>query len=210
MSRYERRKKRTHQALLAAGLTAVASHGPDDLTIAQVTDTADVGLGTFYNHFADRAAFLEELWDMHFLLVDTDIDAVLGEHSTDPILRFAVAAGILVHQIRTDPMLASFTAHALGPEMEPDTHRAELVRETIRRGIEQGVFADRDVELSRRLTLGITRQFIRHHVETEPTEDAERLLIDCVLMVLGVPDTEREEGICRSMQMLDSWRENRR
>ncbi len=210
MSRYERRKQRTHQALLAAGLTAVAAHGPDDLTIAQVTDTADVGLGTFYNHFADRSAFLEELWDMHFLLVDTDIDAVLGEQSQDPVLRFAVAAGIMVHQIRTDPMLAAFTAHALGPEMEPDTHRAEMIRDTIRRGIDSGVFADRDVELSRRLTLGVTRQFIRHHVDIEPTEDAERLLIDCVLMVLGAQDSVRAEGICRSMEMLDSWREGRR
>ncbi len=210
MSRYERRKQRTRQALLAAGLTAVAAHGPDDLTIAQVTETADVGLGTFYNHFPDRAAFLEELWDMHFLIVDTDIDSVLGEHSRDPILRFAVAAGIMVHHIRTDPILASFTAHALGPEMEPDTHRAELIRDTIRRGVAEGVFADRDIELSRRLTLGITRQFIRHHVETEPTEDAEKLLMDCVLMVLGVSDPEREENICHSMQMLDSWRETRR
>ena len=57
-TRVDRRKQRTRAALLAAARQFLAE-GRSSVSIQQITDAADVGFGSFYNHFESKEALFE-------------------------------------------------------------------------------------------------------------------------------------------------------
>src|SRR5262245_9764264 len=60
-SRGERRKQETRERLLAAAFRLFADRGADAVPINQITDAADVGFGSFYNHFPSKEAIHEAM-----------------------------------------------------------------------------------------------------------------------------------------------------
>lgn len=65
--RVARRRHETRSRLLDAAFGLVAEKGMDGVTISQITDAADVGFGSFYNHFDSKegifAALVEWLFE---------------------------------------------------------------------------------------------------------------------------------------------------
>lgn len=59
-SRTERRKARTRAALVGAGRTMLGDGRASSASIQDITDEADVGFGTFYNHFTDKRDLFQE------------------------------------------------------------------------------------------------------------------------------------------------------
>ena len=57
-SRVDRRKERTRSALLGAACQLLAE-GRTNVSIQEITDAADVGFGSFYNHFESKEALFE-------------------------------------------------------------------------------------------------------------------------------------------------------
>ena len=57
-SRVERRKAQTRQKLITAARAMLASDTAAQASIQEITDTADVGFGSFYNHFSSKAELL--------------------------------------------------------------------------------------------------------------------------------------------------------
>ena len=53
--------RRAREALLQAGVAVAEREGLAGLTVAGVTEEADLAKGTFYLYFADRAAFIDSL-----------------------------------------------------------------------------------------------------------------------------------------------------
>jgi AcrR family transcriptional regulator len=51
VSRLDRRKVRTRQALIDAAVRLIAEGRGDRASIAEITEEADIGFGSFYNHF---------------------------------------------------------------------------------------------------------------------------------------------------------------
>ena len=58
-SRHERRRQQTRKQLIETTLKLVLEKGYDAITIQDITDRADLGRGTFYIHFKDKA---EVVW----------------------------------------------------------------------------------------------------------------------------------------------------
>ncbi|WP_370501307.1 TetR/AcrR family transcriptional regulator [Mycolicibacterium sp. jd] len=58
VTRLERRKQRTRAALIQAAQALIAA-GKLNVPVLEITQAADVGMGSFYNHFASK----EELFD---------------------------------------------------------------------------------------------------------------------------------------------------
>ena len=56
-----RTARRTHEALLAAGVAVAEREGLAGLSVNRVVAEAGVAKGTFYVHFADREAFIDAL-----------------------------------------------------------------------------------------------------------------------------------------------------
>jgi AcrR family transcriptional regulator len=51
-----RRKRETREKLLRAAFQLIAERGLDGVAINEITEAADVGFGSFYNHFASKEA----------------------------------------------------------------------------------------------------------------------------------------------------------
>ena len=80
--RHARRREQTRAKLVEAARTLFARHGVDTTRINEITDEADVGFGSFYNHFDSKEAIVE---------------AVLAETMADELI---VAAAIHDHSAR--------------------------------------------------------------------------------------------------------------
>jgi len=73
VNRLERRKQRTRAALIQAAQTLIAS-GKSNVPVLEITQAADVGMGSFYNHFDSKedlfAAAIADVLDTHGDLLD--------------------------------------------------------------------------------------------------------------------------------------------
>ena len=53
-TRLDRRKARTRQALIDAAVRLIAEGRGERASIQEITDAADIGFGSFYNHFDSK------------------------------------------------------------------------------------------------------------------------------------------------------------
>src|SRR4051812_24578983 len=74
VNRVERRKQRTRAALIEAARGLIAA-GKLNVPVLDITQAADVGIGSFYNHFTSKEqlfqAAIVELIDLHGALLDS-------------------------------------------------------------------------------------------------------------------------------------------
>jgi len=101
-NRLERRKQRTRSALIKAAQTMIAA-GRLNVPILEITQAADVGMGSFYNHFSSKEELFEaavmEVLDQHGELLDT-----LTAHMDDPAEIFASSFRLTGRFFRRRPM----------------------------------------------------------------------------------------------------------
>ena len=73
MNRLERRKQRTRAALIQAAQAFIAA-GKLNVPVLEITQAADVGMGSFYNHFDSKEELFEaavaDVLDTHGALLD--------------------------------------------------------------------------------------------------------------------------------------------
>lgn len=112
-NRLDRRKARTRAALISAARKLLARDGGVDASIQEITDLADIGFGSFYNHFATKVELFEaavaETLEEHGALLD-DITADLD----DPAEVFAASVRLTVRLHKTHPQIARIMSNA-GP-----------------------------------------------------------------------------------------------
>src|SRR5208283_5659453 len=58
-SRLDRRKARTRQALIDAAVRLIAEGRGERASIQEITEEADIGFGSFYNHFESKDQLFE-------------------------------------------------------------------------------------------------------------------------------------------------------
>lgn len=68
-SRTERRRRETLARLLQAAERVFVERGYDNTTLNEVTQAADLGIGTFYNYFSDKRAVYNALIRRHYLVM---------------------------------------------------------------------------------------------------------------------------------------------
>src|SRR5207248_10385577 len=106
-SRLDRRKARTRQALIDAAARLIAEGRGDRASIAEITEEADIGFGSFYNHFDSKeqlfATASEEVLERWGQLIDRASAGI-----TDPAELFAVGTRITGRLGWTHPDIAGF------------------------------------------------------------------------------------------------------
>lgn len=100
-NRLERRKQRTRSSLINAAQGMIAA-GRLNVPILEITQAADVGMGSFYNHFSSKEELFEaavmEVLDRHGELLDE-----LTAHVDDPAEIFASSFRITGRFFRRRP-----------------------------------------------------------------------------------------------------------
>jgi AcrR family transcriptional regulator len=194
--RGERRKAQTRAALIRAAQQLLAEDRAN-VPILEITELADVGMGSFYNHFQTKEELFESAVESALELQGAVLDA-WSEELEDPAEVFARSFRLTGRIHRVEPRLSRVilsrgmsiitSEHGLGPRALRD----------ITLGCETGRFTVTDpypallVVGGAALALG---QAIHDHPERDDAELADQVTED-VLRMLGVPP-EEATAICR-------------
>ena len=95
--RRARKRERNRRAILAAAREVMAGKGIDEATMAEISDRADVALGSLYNHFRSK----EEL---ALAVIDAEIEGLairieeLTSEFPDPAMVFAFGVRTVIEQ----------------------------------------------------------------------------------------------------------------
>ena len=152
-SRVERRKAQTRHKLLAAARAMLADDTAAQASIQEITNTADVGFGSFYNHFSSKA----ELFEAAVADVLDELGALLDQLSVDvddPALAFARSVRLTLGLCRSRPeMAAVLIGHGMH-YMESPRGLAPRALRDIQAGIATGRFQPTDPRLARAAVAG--------------------------------------------------------
>src|SRR6201989_82406 len=110
-SRLDRRKAQTRQALIEAAVRLIAEGRGNRASIAEITEEADIGFGSFYNHFDSKEQLFqtasEEVLERWGQMIDR---ATVG--ISDPAELFAVGMRVSGRLGWTHPDIAGFLTGA--------------------------------------------------------------------------------------------------
>ena len=191
-SRLGRRKARTRQALVDAAVLLIADGRGDRASIQEITEAADIGFGSFYNHFESKEQLFEVASEETLERWGTDDRPCHGGTSATPP--------------RSSPSRYDFPADWAGPiRTSPDslpvaasgylTRRAAWHPEppvTSRNGQAAGRFSFPDTRVALSAVAGglIGLLRLREQEAEGIDESAVDLLTEACLRLLGVRATE--------------------
>lgn len=196
MNRLEQRKARTRAALVRAAQTFIAA-GKQNVPILEITQAADVGMGSFYNHFQTKEelfqAAIEEALDAYGAALDqlsTDVD--------DAAQVFAQSFRLTGRLHRRAPELSKVLLHNGLALAGADKGLAPRARRDIENAVHAGRFTVRDPEVAMVIVAGAALalgQLLHDHPDRDDAATADQVTED-LLRMLGVPANEAHE-ICR-------------
>jgi AcrR family transcriptional regulator len=100
--RHARRREATRSKLIEAATTLFARQGVDNTRIQEITEEADVGFGSFYNHFESKEAIAEAVLVETVLAQGAEIDALTSQLE-DPAETISAAHRTFVRRAGSDP-----------------------------------------------------------------------------------------------------------
>lgn len=105
--RRTRRQKATRRKLVTATHELVAEHGLDAVTVADITERADVGTGTFYNYFTSREAAIDAVIEDQIATLGRRLDA-MSRYLEDPAEIISTSLRHLMGTAISDPVWGKF------------------------------------------------------------------------------------------------------
>lgn len=196
VNRLQRRKLRTRSALIRAAQRFIAE-GKLSVPILEITQAADVGMGSFYNHFSSK----EDLFDAAVADALDNLGALLDgftESISDPAEAFAASFRLTGRLFRHRPQEAALLLANGGSLILSDRGLSPRALRDIAAAIERRRFSITDAELGLAIAGGMlvgltTLLRERPERDTDATVDevTERLL-----RTLGMTPTQAK-ATCR-------------
>jgi AcrR family transcriptional regulator len=203
--RQARRRRQTRARLVRAAAALFARQGADNTRINEITDEADVGFGSFYNHFKSKEEIVEAVLTETLAAQGAAVAALTGGLE-DPAEVVAVAHRHFVELARTDPDWAwllirldvsqKLALGALGPFAEQD----------IAAGIKAGRFRVANRRIAMLDAGGALLSVMRDVLDGRSPKDAGRLHAEGVLRLLGLTPEDAAEVARRPMPALPNDR----
>jgi AcrR family transcriptional regulator len=194
--RRARRRATTRQSLIDAARRLFAARGVENTRINEITDEADVGFGSFYNHFDSKDAIVEAVLSEAIAAQGEAIDA-LTRQLEDPAEVVCVAHSHFVNLAREDPewawlLIRLDVSHqallaALGP----------FARRDIARGIKTGRFQVASKRIALFAAGGALLAVMRSVLDGQAPKDAARFHAEGVLRLVGLSSAEAADVALR-------------
>ena len=190
-SRLDRRKARTRQALIDAALQLIAEGRGDRASIQEITDAADIGFGSFYNHFGSKdqlfATASGEVMERWAQMIDRACTRI-----ADPAEVFAVSFRISGRLGWTHPDMARFLAGRGLDLLDAPAGQAPRALRDIKAGQAAGRFTVPDAGIALSAVAGGLLALLRQP-ERHPEHAGQALvdqLAEGMLRMLGIPAAE--------------------
>ncbi len=169
-NRFERRRERTRQDLLAAATRVLAEKGLHETKISDIAAGADVGVGTFYLHFPDKEALFDAVVEETVGRLKATVDEARAQEqgpleqilaSNRAFFRFAsenreVFKIVFGHAAAYNDLIRRAQALFIAD-----------IEQTVREGIAAGVFVPLPPSLVAQAVVGMATQVISWWTEHE-------------------------------------------
>lgn len=186
---YPKKRAKTRRQLLRAGMAAVAEHGPDGVTVADIAGRADLSSGTFYNHFASVQLLIDAICNELMRAVELAND-LLEKSENDPAIRVAVGTRRFIRMTTADALAAQSFVLLLATVPAFRERLRSTVREAVDAGIASGRFVDRSPALTVDAMIGAVTQWMRARLDAESGSETERDYLAMILAIVGLPTAE--------------------
>lgn len=189
-SRAERRKRHTRQQLVRAAQQLLAQ-GRTAVSVLDITTLADVGNGSFYNHFSTK----QELFDAAVMAVLDDHGALmddLTEHIADPAQAFTQSFRLTGRLHRRFPELSSaVVSRGLGL-LSLDAGLMPRARRDIGAAMAAGRFHAGDIDVAMTVVAGsaLSLAVLLHRQPDRDAAAATDAVTAHILRSFGVPDDD--------------------
>lgn len=205
-SRLDRRKARTRQAMINAAVALIAEGRGERASIQEITEKADVGFGSFYNHFTGKEQLFQiasaEVLERWGQMIDRACSGI-----TDPAELFAVSFRISGRLGWTHPEVARFLTGAGLELLDASSGLAPRALRDIKAGQAAGRFTVPDAEIALGAVagglLGLLRLYQRHPERLKET--AVDQLAEAILRLLGIPAAEAARLAMRPLPPTGAW-----
>jgi AcrR family transcriptional regulator len=178
--RIARKRERTRARLIAAATELIAEHGVEALRVREVTDLADVGFGSFYNHFENKEELIETVVT-NAIEVTTERIMLGAEEFDDPAETAAVAHRAFIQIAYDDPQLARLLVNLDHADALLETASWPFLAPVLERGVETGRFAGVDVDVAVSFivgaTIGVMRGIVEERLGPQADVDSARTLL---------------------------------
>ncbi|OAN41798.1 TetR/AcrR family transcriptional regulator [Mycolicibacterium iranicum] len=196
VNRLQRRKLKTRSALVRAAQRFIAE-GKVNVPILEITQAADVGMGSFYNHFSSK----EELFDAAIADALDNLGALLDGFTgstADPAEAFAANFRLTGRLFRYRPQEAALLLANGGSLILSDRGLSPRALRDIAAAIERGRFTIPDAELGLAIAggmlVGLTT-LLRERPERD-TDDTVDEVTERLLRTLGMTPAQAR-ATCR-------------
>jgi AcrR family transcriptional regulator len=205
-NRLDRRKARTRQALIDAAVRLIAERRGERASVQEITEAADIGFGSFYNHFESKEQLFrtasEEVLERWAAIIDAACAGL-----DDPALVFTVSLRISGRLAWTYPEIAGFITGTGLELLDASRGLAPRALRDIRRGQATGRFSVPNAEIALSAVAGGLLGLLRLH-ERQPDQVDESSvdeLAEACLRLLGVRAAEARRLTRLSLPPTGAW-----
>src|SRR6478752_2655415 len=170
-NRLDRRKARTRAALIRAAQTLIAQ-GRTNVPILEITQAADVGMGSFYNHFDSKESLFEAAFESVMDAYGQLLDQVTASIE-DPAEVFASSFRLTGRLHRREPELSRVLLHNLLRMLSADDGLAPRARRDITAAAAAGRFDVADIDIAVTVAAGAFLA-LGQLLHDQPYRDAEQ------------------------------------
>lgn len=196
-SRSERRREDTRRKLMRAAYEIIADRGLEGLVIQEITQFADVGYGTFYNHFPSKDAIVDAVTRSALMRI-LEISDRLAEIMPDPVEAFGIDLRMALHGTRADNLWGWFLIRSIlsrGQTLRLGV--SDSMKQSIEEGVASGHFRCDDIEMTRHMIDGLILLGTINLVSTTMPDDYEGRLVTTALKSLGVAPAKIQSVLAR-------------
>ena len=205
-SRLDRRKARTRAALIRAAQTLIAE-GRTNVPILEITQAADVGMGSFYNHFESKELLYEAAYEAVLDAYGQQLDHVTAGIE-DPAEVFASSFRLTGRLHRREPELSRVLLNNIPRLLSADDGLAPRARRDITAAVDAGRFDVADVDIAVTIAAGALLA-LGQLLHDQPDRDVEQTtdqMTEDLLRMFGLPRPQAHRICTKPLPDLDSAR----
>lgn len=178
--------------LTGAARSLIAEKGVEGLRIAEVTEVADVGRGSFYNYFDSKEELVEAILDDSIQLLASLVVGGMPKDE-DPAVRVCVADRRFIRLAAEDRQFAQLLVNLNRGDDLFLNATLPYARAVVEPGVVSGRFHVRDLDVVLTMLAGSAFAVIRSILNGTVPSDADQVHAEAYLRVLGLAPAEAAE-----------------
>jgi len=191
-TRGSRSRERTRRKLIDAAHRVIALKGFDSTTIEDITNSADVGFGTFYNHFTSKEDITKALFQDRAEEIGRVVDEI-NSHETDKAIAITYIQKVFLTRALHDPVWGWFIVRTQGTHQYMKEYYYDRAIQDIKTGVKQGRFTITATDAAARITLSALVGSMRSLLEGDAPKDMAEQTVECLMRMFGLSEDESKK-----------------